>query len=212
MDLTEPMFQRTFVEANRSFPFIPLQRPRHDGRSDTLRVRQFLRTDSITTMLAWFVVASSSLLLAGCEESGKWSFRPLQPHERQSMFRSSMMDSELAKARVDRESTSLTLEPEQLQRFLRIFSAVVDGGIDHRILEKLRQTVDSLNVGETESVTFPVTLDAEVIDLEIQLFLDETNVVDVYFFSLSNLISLIEEQAGRFEAARSSPGFDMDLL
>ncbi len=148
----------------------------------------------------------------GCDGSARSSARSIDLDARQRAFRTSALKNAAGSGQPERESTSILLKPNELQRFLRILAGVVDSGIDHHVLGNVRDMVRRLSEGESNSITFPIVLDEEKMDLEVEVFMDEADTIEVYFFSLPTLISLVDEQTTEFSEAINRPNFEVDAL
>ncbi len=139
------------------------------------------------------------LLGSGCAPSGdRFALWFETVEQRADQARKEQMSGP---ARDAHESAHIVLPKRHLPRFLRILALRIDDGFDYRQLRRVREMLDGMSVGEVQSVKFPVTFQRRSTQLEIQIYLDDPQAMAVYFFSLPELIDLIDEQAVKFTEA-----------
>jgi len=95
-------------------------------------------------------------------------------------------------------SGSLRLPRQHLEQYLRGLADLVDEGIDRHLLDRIRETMEDTSAPEGRVLQFPVVYRGESTTLEIEFFLDDPQIPEIYFFATPELVQRIDAFSAEF--------------
>jgi len=92
---------------------------------------------------------------------------------------------------------SVNFDYEDVQPFLEQISKIIPEGFGASEIESVISLMKSLEINDEKGLTFSVLFNGKYVDLRIEIFMDDVDSPDVYFYStLSELAKKIQDQMG----------------
>lgn len=103
-----------------------------------------------------------------------------------------------AKLDGENQESSANFDIENVRPFLQRISQLIESGFNEPQIEQVFQLAEHMKIDEEKGFDFPIKYSGKSANLRVQIFMDDLNSPDIYFFSLPPLAAQIDSEMQRF--------------
>lgn len=91
------------------------------------------------------------------------------------------------------EESSRNLDMEQLEPLLKKVSSLIEDGFKEDEIQEVCELAEEMEVEQEKGINFPIQFDGEKTGFRIQIFMDDIDAPDLYFFAPPKLAEEIRK-------------------